>query len=71
MKIKEITVSAGLKISKNYNTTDSHVAFTAEVSEVDYLTEYEELSIIVHDLVGKEVQKGLKEIENNTINKRR
>lgn len=62
MNIKEITVSAGLKLSKNYNVSDSQVSIKAEVDHDNYLSEYEELSKIVHGLVDSEVSEGIKKL---------
>jgi Ser-tRNA(Ala) deacylase AlaX len=48
MKIKEITISKGFKMSKNYNSVDVSVSMTALLDETDKeIDVYDELSEIV------------------------
>ncbi len=63
MKLKEITVSAEMKISKNYNSVGSVISLTAEVDKEDDVTAYEVLSEQVHTLLDKEMAKGLDELK--------
>ena len=59
MKVKEITVTAGLKLSKNYQTCESTVSITAEVSNDCYREDFENLSEVVHDMVNQDIKVSL------------
>lgn len=74
MKIKNFGVSAGMKVSKNFNSVDSNISLLVELEESDKISEsYDKLSAIIHTLVDKEILKGLTNLEkcqntNNTNN---
>jgi len=58
MKIKELTVSKGVKVSVNYNSITVNVSLTAEVDENDDVkTVREELSQMINNFIDDELVK--------------
>lgn len=60
MKLKEITVSADLKVSKNYQTAGAQVSITATLEDGENVTKaHEILSTQVQEMVETEVAKSI------------
>lgn len=60
MKLKEITVSADLKVSKNYQFAGAQVSITATLEDGENVTEaHEILSAQVQEMVETEVAKSI------------
>lgn len=65
MKIKTITMDAGLKVSKNYNTVNSNFSMTVEVEPGEDVEEVREsMSNILWKMVNDELNKGMNHIDN-------
>lgn len=60
MKLKEITVSADLKLTRNYQSAGAQVSITASLEEGENLEEaHQILSEQVQEMVETEVSKSL------------
>lgn len=60
MKMKEITVSADLKATKNFQSAGASISLTATVDENESLKDaYESLSEKVSDMLDIEISKGI------------
>lgn len=60
-KIKSITVSSGLKISKNYSVAESHVSLTADLEEGDSEDAvHANLSSAIQQMIDHDIKQGVK-----------
>ncbi len=65
MKLKEFTVAAEMKVSKNYNSVGSVISLTVSLEDGDdFDTSYEEVSDTVHGLIDNEMTKGLEVLKS-------
>ena len=63
MKVTSITVSSGLKVSKNYSSADANVSLTAEVDETEDIEEVHiTLKSIVDNMVRNDIETNLEEL---------
>ena len=64
MKLKEITVSADLKLTRNYQSAGAQVSITAQLDEGEEVFDaHEILSDQVQAMVGADVERSLMAVE--------